>query len=162
MKLPIIRPIEPKDYHLLPDFLYHAVYIPPGGKIPPYELIFKPQIFIYVKDFGNSDDCGVVAELDNKIIAMAWARIIPGYGNIDDKTPELAISVLPEYRGQNIGTILMEALFNELRKRGFNQTSLSVQKNNPAVRFYERLGYETIKERPDFAGNMDYIMVKKL
>ena len=157
-----IRPITPQDYPLLEDFLYHAIYIPPGGEIPARELIFEPEILVYIKDFGGKDDVGVIAEQDGKIVGAAWTRIIPAYGNIDDKTPELAISVLPEYRGRNIGTVLMERLFELLRERGYSRTSLSVQKDNPAVRFYQRLGYVVTAEKLDHAGHEDYIMVKDL
>ncbi len=56
----------------------------------------------------------------------------------------------------------MECLFEMLRSGGFRRTSLSVQKDNPAVRFYERLGYKIYDERPDGAGHEDYLMVKVL
>ena len=144
------------------DFLYHAIYIPPGEENPPHELIFDPEIYVYIKDFGGKDDCGVVAEQDGKTVGAAWTRIIPAYGNIDDKTPELAISVLPEYRGKGIGTALMAYLFELLRERGYRRTALSVQQNNPAVRFYQRLGYVITDEKLDHVGHEDYIMVNKL
>jgi len=41
-------------------------------------------------------------------------------------------------------------------------TSLSVQQNNPAVRFYQRLGYTITDEKTDHAGHDDYAMVKNL
>jgi len=157
-----VRLLEPKDYPLLEDFLYHAIYIPEGEETPQRELIFEPEIFVYIKDFGDKDDSGVVYEIDGKVVGIAWTRIIPAYGNIDKETPELAISVLPELRGQGIGTQLMESLFRVLQKRGYERTSLSVQKNNPAVRFYKRLGYEITDEKVDHAGHEDYIMIKKL
>ena len=156
------RPIKPKEYGLLEDFLYHAIYIPPGEKFPPRDIIFDPEIYIYIKDFGGKDDCCVVAEQDDKIIGAAWTRIIPAYGHIDDNTPELAISILPPHRGQGVGTALMMHLFELLRERGYKRTSLSVQKNNPAVRFYKQLGYEVTGEKLDHAGHEDYIMVKTL
>ena len=158
----VIREISQAEYPVLEDFLYHAIYIPPGEEYPPREIIFEPEIYIYVKDFGNSNDCGVVAEVDGEIVGAAWTRIVPAYGNIDENTPELAISVLPQYRGQRVGTELMERLFELLRERGYARTSLSVQQNNPAVRFYRRLGYEITDEKLDHAGHEDYIMVKKL
>ena len=163
MKHPlIVRPIMQKDYPLLEDFLYHAIHIPPGEELPKRGLIFEPEIFVYIKDFGGKDDCGVIAELDEKAVGAAWTRIIPAYGNIDDKTPELAISVLPEFRGSGIGTDLMTDLFEVLRKCGFTQTSLSVQQDNPALNFYKRLGYVITKEKVDHAGHGDFIMVKNL
>jgi len=158
------RPIEPKDYPLLEKFLYHAIYIPEGEKYPPYEIIFDSEIYIYVENFGLSTDCGVVAECSEtgRIVGIAWSRIIPAYGHLDENTPELAISTLPDYRGQGIGTMLMNDLFEQLRKCGYKRTSLSVQQNNPAVRFYKRLGYEITEEKLDHAGHEDYIMVKDL
>jgi ribosomal protein S18 acetylase RimI-like enzyme len=57
---------------------------------------------------------------------------------------------------------MMEHLFDLLRKRGYQQTSLSVQKDNHAVRFYERLGYQIAGERIDHANNVDYLMIKYL
>ena len=157
-----IKEITPVDYSKLEGFLYNAIFIPEGEEYPARDIIFQPEIYVYVKDFGGKDDCGVVADIYGQLVGAAWARIIPAYGNIDDKTPELAISVLPDYRGQGIGTDLMNGLFELLRKRGYARTSLSVQQNNPAVRFYERLGYIVTDEKKDHAGHDDFIMVKEL
>jgi ribosomal protein S18 acetylase RimI-like enzyme len=67
-----------------------------------------------------------VAKQDGQIIGVAWTRIIPAYGHIDNETPELAISVLPDFRGKGIGSEMMQSLFDLLRERGYRQTSLSV------------------------------------
>jgi len=158
----IIRPIEPADYPLLEEFLFQAIYLEPGEAAPPREIILEPEIHIYIKDFDYLIDCGVVAEAEGKIVGMAWTRIIPAYGHIDNATPELAISMLPGWRGQGIGTQMMTLLFELLRERGYSRTSLSVQKGNPAIRFYQRLGYEITGEREDHVGHEDYIMLKTL
>jgi GrpB-like predicted nucleotidyltransferase (UPF0157 family)/ribosomal protein S18 acetylase RimI-like enzyme len=157
-----IRPISVSEYPLLEDFLYHAIFIPPGVEPPPRGIIYEPEIFVYVKDFGGNGDCGVVAECDGKIIGAAWTRIIPAYGHIDDQTPELAISVLPDWRGQGTGSKMIKSLFALLRERGYRKTSLSVQKDNPAVRFYGRLGYHITGERRDHVNHEDYLMIKDL
>ena len=137
--------------------------------MPPRSIINDPKIFIYIKDFGKqSSDLGVVAEQNGQVIGAAWVRIIPptkswhAYGHIDNDTPELAISIFPEFRSYGIGTKLMKKLFAVLREHGYKRTSLSVQKNNPAVRFYKRLGYEITEEKSDHVGNEDYIMSKEL
>ena len=158
-----IREIEKTDHSQLDDFLYHAIYIPEGEERPPREVIFDEEIYVYVKDFGEQfGDLGVVAQVDGAIIGMAWTRIIPAYGHIDDKTPELAISVLERYRKQGVGAMLMSHLFELLRREGFKRTSLSVQKDNPAVKFYIGLGYEITGEKLDHEGNEDFIMIKEL
>ena len=157
------RPINPSEYQLLEEFLYQAIYIPEGENPPPQDVIFDPNVYVYVKDFGSQkSDCCIVAEHDGKVIGAAWARIVPAYGHLDETTPELAISILPNHRGQGVGTALMEHLFETLRQNGYARTSLSVQTNNQAVRFYKRLGYEITQEKLDHVGNEDYIMVKQL
>ena len=37
-----------------------------------------------------------------------------------------------------------------------------MQKDNPAVRFYQRLGFEICDDRIDHAGHEDYLMTKEL
>jgi ribosomal protein S18 acetylase RimI-like enzyme len=157
-----IRQIQKEEYPILEDFLYHAIFLPFGVEPLPREIIYEPEIFVYIKDFGGKDDCGVVAEQNGQIVGAAWTRIIPAYGHIDDKTPELAISVLPNFRGKGIGNEMMQSLFDVLRERGYKQTSLSVQKDNPAVRFYERLGYEITGEKLDSTNHEDFLMIKYL
>jgi ubiquinone/menaquinone biosynthesis C-methylase UbiE len=58
--------------------------------------------------------------------------------------------------------MLMNRLFDLLREQGYKRTSLSVQKDNPAVGFYKRLGYGITKEKTDHVGHEDFIMVKNL
>ena len=158
-----IRIMRSSDHISLDEFLYQAILIPEGMAPPPRNIIYKPEIFAYIKDFGSRPgDLGVVAEQNGQVIGAAWTRIISAYGHIDDVTPELAISVFPGFRGHGIGTKLMEKLFVALRKEGYEQTSLSVQRDNPAVRFYQRIGYEETGKRTDDAGHEDYIMIKKL
>jgi len=157
-----IRPIKPDEYPLLCDFFYLTIFVPAGEEKPPYEVIFEPKINLYHKDFGGKDDCGVVAEKDGEIIGIAWTRIQDTFGHIDDVTPELAIAILPEYRGQGIGTMLFELLFTCLREGGYKQTSLSVHKDNPALRLYIRQGYNIIAESSNEAGHVYFTMVKEL
>jgi ribosomal protein S18 acetylase RimI-like enzyme len=151
------------DYECLNELLYQAIFIPEGVERPSREIVKEPEIFVYIKDFGTQPaDLGVVAEQNGQVIGAAWTRIIPAYGHIDSDTPELAISILPEFRGYGIGTNLMKKLFELLRRNGYKQTSLSVQKDNPAARFYQRLGYKITGERLDHEGHEDYLMIKEL
>ena len=70
----IAREITPADYPQLDDFLYNAIFIPEGEQWPPREIIFQPEIHIYIKDFGLDSDCGVVAEQNGKLVGAAWTR----------------------------------------------------------------------------------------
>ncbi|MCL2567872.1 MAG: GNAT family N-acetyltransferase [Oscillospiraceae bacterium] len=155
-----IRPLTEADHPLLEQFLYGAVFQPPGTEPIPYEVIFQPEVHLYIDRFDPQNtpgDLASVAEQDGVIIGIAWTRVIPAFGHIDAETPELAISVLPEYRNQGVGADLMAHLFAQLRAKGYTHTSLAVQKANPACRFYQRLGYEIVKDKDE-----EWLMRKEL
>ena len=147
----IIRKIRPSEIPLLSDFLYEAIFVPAGSAPPPRDIIQKPELQVYLTDFGKrKDDICFVAQVDQ-------ARIMNDYGHIDDQTPSLSISIFKEYRGRGIGTALMKTMLKELKDRGYQQVSLSVQKANYAVRMYEKAGFEVVEEKGE-----EYIMVCKL
>ena len=60
---------------------------------------------------------------------------------MDDETPELAIAVAEEHRGDGIGAVLMTAIADHARTDGVGRISLSVDAENPARRLYARLGF---------------------
>ena len=153
-----IREISENEYSLLEDFLYEAIFVPEGTPAPPRSIIAKPELQVYLTDFGKEkDDIGLVADVDGKVIGAVWVRIMNDYGHIDDTTPSFAISLYKEYRGAGIGTALMEEMLCILRQRGYRQASLAVQKANYAVRMYRKVGFQTIDENEE-----EYIMVCRL
>lgn len=56
------------------------------------------------------------------------------------------ISLLPEYRRAGIGSALLGQLFEEARAAG-KPVRIHVEKFNPALRLYERLGFSPIADR---------------
>lgn len=153
-----IREIHQTEYPVLEDFLYEAIFVPEGASLPPKEIINKPELQVYIADFGKKkDDRCLVAEAGRKIVGAAWVRIMNDYGHIDDETPSFAISLYSDYRNYGIGTALMQSMLEELRKNGYQQASLSVQKANYAVRMYQKVGFEIVDEKEE-----EYIMVCKL
>ena len=151
-----IREISDKEYSVLNDFLYEAIFIPEGIPAPPKEIIFKPELQVYVSDFGErKGDMGLVAETD-KIIGAVWVRIMNDYGHIDNETPSFAISLYKEYRGHGIGTALMKEMLAMIKQAGYKQASLAVQKENYAVKMYKKVGFEIIDENEE-----EYIMLYK-
>jgi len=66
-----IREIKEADYPMLPEFLYQAIFVPPDSISPPKKVIYEPNIFIYIENFGGKDDCGDVAECNDKILGAA-------------------------------------------------------------------------------------------
>lgn len=153
-----IREIQKQEYPLLNHFLYEAIFIPKGVEPPPKTIIASPELQVYVKGFGEAkDDLGLVAEVDGKIVGAVWIRIMNDYGHVDNETPSLAISLDREYRGLGIGTALMKEMLAALASRGYSRVSLSVQKANYAVKLYQKVGFEILKENEE-----EYLMVHYL
>lgn len=142
-----IRMMKSSEYPLLTEFLYLAIFIPDGEQPPSVSIIDLPELQVYVEDFGKKkDDICFLAEADGEVIGAVWAREMADYGHIEDGVPSCAISLHKEFRGRGIGTALMKKLLLELAERGYEKTSLSVQKMNPAVRLYYRVGYRVVSE----------------
>lgn len=153
-----IRSILPSEYGILEDFLYEAIFIPEGVDAPARDIINKPELQVYLTDFGKKKgDFGLVAEADGKIVGAVWVRIMNDYGHIDDETPSFSISLYKEYRHKGIGTDLMTKMLLLLRKEGYKRASLAVQKKNYALRMYINVGFEIIGENEE-----EYIMLRKL
>jgi Acetyltransferase (GNAT) family len=78
-------------------------------------------------------------------VGAAWYRLFPpgepGFGFVDERTPELSLAVIEEARGRGIGTRLLLLLLDRARDDGFQALSLSVEPDNPARRLYERHGF---------------------
>lgn len=149
--LPIlIRRLRPAEIPLLADFLYYAIYIPAGTAPPERSILALPELQVYLEGFGTSaHDRALVAVRDDQPVGCIWARIMHDFGHIDDRTPSLAMSVLPAHRGQGVGTSLLRAMLDLLRKDGYAQVSLSVQKANDAVRLYRAAGFRTVREHTE-------------
>lgn len=137
------------DQAFLWETLYLSLYVREGEKPFDREVVNEPHLAKYVEDWGQAGDVGYIAINDlQQPIGTVTARVLPednqGYGYIDDVTPELELAVLDEYRGQGVGTALMQALLTELRQQQIAQVSLSVDPSNPVVRLYERLGFQEV------------------
>ena len=154
----LIRELKECEYSILSDFLYEAIFIPEGATPPDKSIITLPELQIYIKDFGNSKhDKALIAEVDANIVGAIWARIMNDYGHIDDNTPSLAMSVLKAHRSMGIGTSLLTQMLSTEKAVGYAKLSLSVQKDNYAVKLYRKAGFTTVCETDE-----EYIMIADL
>lgn len=150
----LIRRMKQNEASLLEDFLYEAIFVPENMSAPPRSILATPALQVYIENFGDSpDDLAFVAEVEGRVVGAVWVRIMEDYGHIDDQTPSFAISLYSEYRGQGIGTQLMDRMLCELKHKGYVVASLAVQKQNDAYRLYRRLGFTIVNENSE-----EYIM----
>src|SRR5918995_2370358 len=125
----VIRRGGPSDVRFLRDMLHHAYYWrerEPGEGPGPVAL--------YVKGWGRPGDTALIAIDDGFPVGAAWYRLFrrdqPGYGFVDEETPELAIAVVPSRRGRGIGEALLEAPTQRARAGGDPAFSLRVERGN--------------------------------
>ena len=141
----VIRRGGVQDLRFLRDMLHHAYY---WRERVPGSLVSR-----YVRGWGRPGDTAVIALDGGFPVGAAWFRVFnadePGYGFVDERTPELAIAVVPSQRGKGVGEQLLLALIDRAREAGYTSLSLSVEPGNPARKLYERHGFEVVDEGSD-------------
>jgi ribosomal protein S18 acetylase RimI-like enzyme len=108
-------------------------------------------VALYVKAWGRKGDTAVIAIVDGFPVGAAWYRLfserMPGYGYVDEETPELAIGVVPSARGRGVGSALLAALCTRAREAGHAALSLAVDPQNAAaIALYESRGFQRVAE----------------
>jgi GNAT superfamily N-acetyltransferase len=140
----VIRHAGAQDLPFLRDMLRHAYYARWGdGADVPLER--------YVAGWGRPGDSALVAIDEFQPVGAAWYRLFeeeePGYGFVDEGTPELTIAIVPSRRGRGLGEELLTALLEQARSEGYGRISLSVEPDNPALHLYEQHGFAKVGER---------------
>jgi ribosomal protein S18 acetylase RimI-like enzyme len=84
--------------------------------------------------------------------ARFWVIVVDGqragrlYEDLrSEETLIIDIALLPEYRGRGVGTRLVGAVLAAARARGVG-VSIHVERNNPALAWYRRLGFEVVED----------------
>jgi ribosomal protein S18 acetylase RimI-like enzyme len=140
-----IRPAVASDFDFMVRMLSAASSWRPQAPIPDQAEIFAhhPSAH-YIDGWPRPADFGVIAVV-NEPVGAAWCRFFsaddPGYGYISDEVPELAIGVEPAWRGVGIGSSLLSEVVALAGTRRIPAVSLSVERDNPAIRLYHRLGF---------------------
>lgn len=145
----VVRRGGAQDARFLRDMLHHAYYwkerAPDGGPGP---------VALYVKAWGRPGDAAMIAIESGFPVGAAWYRLFtaaqPGYGFVDEQTPELAVAVVPSARGKGAGGALISTLLARAADEGHEAISLSVDRENArAIELYEKHGFERVSESAD-------------
>lgn len=141
-----IRRGAPQDVQFLRDMLRHAYY----WRWTDPELADLP-LARYVEGWGRPGDFAAVLVEGFQPVGAAWYRLFraaePGFGFVDEETPELTIAVVPSRRGRGYGRRLLDTLVERARADGYAAISLSVEPDSPALQLYERFGFARVGER---------------
>ena len=104
----------------------------------------------YVDGWGRSGDSALIAMDGGHRVGAGWIRLFraaaPGYGFIDENTPELTVAVVPSRQGEGIGLQLLNGLLDRARADAYRAVSVSVEKVDPDLPHYEQAGFEHVDE----------------
>jgi GNAT superfamily N-acetyltransferase len=104
----------------------------------------------YVDGWGRKGDTALIAMEGGHSIGAAWYRLFPatspGYGFVDDRTPELTAVVVPTRQGLGIGTQLLDAIAARAKADGYPALSVSVRSDHPDLPLFLEHGFEQIRE----------------
>jgi GNAT superfamily N-acetyltransferase len=137
----VIRQAGPQDVRFLRDMLKHAYH---------WRLNEDPDLPVarYVNNWGRPGDAGLIA-WEAGPVGAAWYRLFPasapGFGFVDEQTPELTIAVVPSRQRQGIGEELLGHLLEQARADGHAQVAVSVHRTHPDLAVYEREGFEHVR-----------------
>ena len=140
----VIRALTPADEPLLWDMLYQALQTAEGA--PSRDILRRPEYARYVEGWGREGDTGFVVSDKNsaEVLGAVWYRI-PADKEPNELTPELAFAVKSGQRKRGLGA----ALLTQLVKANPHHSAISIRASakNPAVRLYERFGFEIVSDR---------------
>jgi len=81
-------------------------------------------------------------EADGERAGLAMVRVYPDFPDDSRDVADIAeFTVLPAFRGRGIGSAAVEAILADHRARGTYSVDASVLRDNPALAFWERLGF---------------------
>lgn len=134
------------------EIVYQAIYVSPDQPAPSRDILSGADLRKYYVNWGRKGDFGLVLvhHPSEQPVGGAFVRYYPrdkaGYGFVSEKIPELNIALLPDHRGKGNGSRLLTDLLIQLKKKGYPGVSLSVDRQNPAMKLYEKSGFIVVKE----------------
>jgi GNAT superfamily N-acetyltransferase len=99
---------------------------------------FDAQSRYYREHYTEAEFCVILA--DGRPAGRLYVARWPQEIRVVD------IALLPEHRGAGIGTSLLKALISESEESG-KPLSIHVERFNPALRFYEKLGFHKVADK---------------
>jgi GNAT superfamily N-acetyltransferase len=114
---------------------------------------FDISIYHYVDTWGREGDTALIATENGHPVGAAWFRLFPasrpGFGFVDEETPEMTAVVIPARQGQGIGPQLVSALLERAKAGGYPALSVSVQRGHADDTLLREQGFEQVREERD-------------
>jgi GNAT superfamily N-acetyltransferase len=127
---------------------HHSALVPNlGGSTPKRELAdsWRLRRAKYERWLEDPDTFFAIAEREGLPVGYAFVTVGSGYAawQTGERIAELeTLSVLPERRGEGVGAVLLDAVWERLAEIGVEDLAITAAKSNvDSHRFYERQGF---------------------
>jgi RsiW-degrading membrane proteinase PrsW (M82 family)/ribosomal protein S18 acetylase RimI-like enzyme len=136
-----------------------------------YASILSPEQIQYMLHLMYSEAALHQQLQDNHHFFIVYNAGIPiGFTSYSAVEPSIfklhKIYILPQQQGRGTGRKVMEQVIERIKQEGANTLRLNVNRNNPALQFYEKLGFIPIGAEDTDIGNgylmEDYVLEKQL
>lgn|SRR5690606_24391612 len=153
----ILRNAAEEDFSLISKIAYATWPHTYGNILSESQLEYMLALFYSVDALTANLQNGhqfFLAFDDN--VAKGFISCEHGY-NKRNRSHIHKIYILPEFQGNGIGTLLLQHVVEKAMSKGSDVVSLNVNRNNPAVDFYSKLGFE-IEHSVDIELDHGYLM----
>jgi len=151
LALYFLRSTEQK---IVTDMLYYAQRIDTTDK----KLQDFEQLKIYDEFYGfTKKDLGLYAMKNNVVCGAIWSR------KLNNTTPVINIAVKPEFRNQNIATIMLEQFLKEASVL-YPLLCINVLHDEKSINFFKKFGFEIVENSmlKSLVDGKDMLVMKKV
>lgn len=141
----IIRVAEPIDAKAILGLLRHVGKDTPYLSVGPEGANMKvdQQIDLITRYNESTNNIMLVAESDDQIVGMATVAVIDN--NRQSHVAEIGVSIIKEYWGYGIGSILTEEMIQFASYADIKVLTLEVvTQNKRAIKLYEKFGFNIV------------------
>lgn len=166
----VMRQLHETDYPLLQDYLSSLSYStterfgPHGFDMPSIRKAYRDFFPLWGFVALDCREQQVVAYTLIKLGLIAHERerlrAYPGEG-ADEHLATYAPSVADHWQGQGLAAAMLKAITPQLRQRGIRGLVLwggVMADNQPAIRFYNRQGFQTLGQFEHNGTNLDMVL----
>lgn len=148
----IIRSVNDKDIEKIVELTNNS-----------YAVAYK-QEFLVTR--ANDTNEKILEELQNGVkifVAEIKGEIVGAvrYEIKDGVVKLYKLAVMPEYRKQGIGGLLIQKVFDVVKELGYKKVKIEVHEGKGLIPYYEKFGFKT-KERSQHKSHYEIIMEKDL
>lgn len=145
--LTILRPYRPDDDQYIYDL--HVRSLLAIGIIPRPKAA-NADLLAITTEYLDRDGEFIIAEIDGNMVGYG------AYLPLDAHTIEVRrMRVAPEWQGQGIGTVILNALLSKARCCGFGKAVLNTDtRMNAAIVLYRKAGFTGIGRKAEYGEEM--------